>query len=203
MWVKARRARYQFMANHGNNNHRRCHLFIRSFLTVLEQLCPKHHIRWDTSYMAWCSRWPRKGGPEEPWSGGSGGNEMKQERSRNRNYRLAFFGSFKHPLHQPLPDLLSLPSAALTYAQRRTFARLRTLFHIERSLIYILICIFVNIKYQIRNIVIHAKLLFAQHSNNAQNITRFFVMSSLSREVFPNRFYLQIGRWKIKGYRLR
>lgn len=33
----------------------------------------------------------------------------RREESHNRNHRPAFLGSFKHPLHQPLPDLSAYP----------------------------------------------------------------------------------------------
>lgn len=41
-----------------------------------------------------------------------------EEGSQDRNHRLAFFSGFKHPLHQPPPDRLPLPPAALARAQR-------------------------------------------------------------------------------------
>ncbi|XP_011638226.1 uncharacterized protein LOC105427931 [Pogonomyrmex barbatus] len=47
----------------------------------------------------------------------------KSEGSHDRNHRLAFFSGFKHPLHQPPPDLSSLPPAASARAQRNSRVR--------------------------------------------------------------------------------
>lgn len=88
---------YQFTtADRSGNNHR---LFIRrwAFCQSRGGSCPKHHIRRNVCLL----RWPRKGGPREA-------AETKREGSHDRNHRLAFF-SFKHPLHQPPPDLSSIP----------------------------------------------------------------------------------------------
>lgn len=80
--------------------------------TFLSGLCPKHHIRRGASSADHVL--PRS------WLTDEGNVTGKTEKEHERNHRLTF-SSFKHPLHQPPPDLVYLSSISpLTPSQRDT-----------------------------------------------------------------------------------
>lgn len=124
-------ARYQFTtADRGGNNHR---LFIRwAFCQSRGGSCPKHHIRRNVCFL----RWPRKGRSREA-------AETKREGSHGRNHRLAFF-SFKHPLHQPPPDLSFTPCRLSSRPMERSCTRSFPPFHVgsERMRFYLRFSLF-------------------------------------------------------------
>lgn len=57
-------------------------------------------------------------GPRETTVAGT-----ERERSHDRNHRLAFFSGFKHPLHQPPPDLSFTPCRLSSRSKERARAR--------------------------------------------------------------------------------
>lgn len=84
--------------------------------TFLSGLCPKHHIRRGASSADHVL--PRS------WLTDEGNVTGKTEKEHERNHRLTF-SSFKHPLHQPPPDLVYLSSISpLTPSQRDTHSLL-------------------------------------------------------------------------------
>lgn len=55
--------------------------------------------------------------------------ETKREGSHDRNHRLAFF-SFKHPLHQPPPDLSFTPCRLSSRSKERSWYTFISPFHV-------------------------------------------------------------------------
>lgn len=94
------------------------------FLSVAGWLCPKHHIRRNVCFfLADRGKEDREGpgGTAAAAAAAAATTTKRSEREATTGTTAsAFFSGFKHPLHQPPPDLPFTPCRLISRSKRRT-----------------------------------------------------------------------------------